>query len=173
MKRIPAVILFAILLANAAGFYVYYILELQHIHREMRAMLTTLPDEKLTRLVLPIQEYESSLVEDDEIKYKGRMFDVARMQHVSDSVIVFGVFDEKEDNLLALANEILNKPFDQHSPVTQSVVHFICLDFLPTQHLPDTSYDGKVISHASSYFFSTFTFSLHHKVPPPRVMLEI
>jgi len=173
MKRIPAIILFAILLANAAGFYVYYIIELQHIHQQMRAMLRTLPDEKLARLVLSIHAYESSLVEDDEIKYKGRMFDVARTQYVTDSVIVFGVFDEKEDNLLALANDILNKPFDQHSHVTHSVVHFISLDFLPGQQVDDASYEGKVIEHASSYFLSTLAFSLHHEAPPPRVTFEM
>ena len=168
MKRVSAIFLFAILLVNAAGFYVYYIVELQTIHLEMRAKIRHLPDEQLTGLVLSSTEYERSLVEEDEIKVKGKMFDVARVKHIGDSVMVFGIYDEKEDDLLALANEIISKPFDQDSDVTRSVLRFISLDFLPGQLLCNVSNHGRQIRHASNYFLASSSPALQCEAPPPR-----
>lgn len=168
MKRIPALFLFAILLINAAGFYVYYVIALQRIHLEMRAKLKTLPDEKLTRLVLSKDEYRKSLVEDDEIKVNGKMFDVGRIQQRGDSVIVLAMHDEKEDDLLAFASEIISKPFEQDSAVTGSVLQFISLIFLPGQLIADFSCDGDIITHDSNYFLPTSSSILRHEAPPPR-----
>lgn len=168
MKRIPAFLLFAILLVNTAGFYVYYFITLQRIHREMKAKLRTLPEEELTRLVLSNEDYRKSLVEEDEIKVSGKMFDVGRTQVLKDSVIVFGVYDEKEDDLLALMNEIVSKPFDKDSGVTGSVLQFITLTFLPGQNVGNLLCDGHIVKHDSIYFISLSDSLLRQEAPPPR-----
>lgn len=168
MKRIPAFVLFTILLVNAAGFYVYYFLTLQRIHWEMRAKLKTLPDEELTRLVLSNEDYRKSLVEEDEIKVNGKMFDVGRIQVLKDSVIVFVVYDEKEDDLLALVNEIISKPFDKDPGVTGSVLQFITLVFLPGQNVGNFLGNGHIVKHDSVYFISITDSVLRHEAPPPR-----
>jgi hypothetical protein len=171
MKRIPALFLFAILLVNSAGFYVYYVIALQRIHREMRAQLKMLPDEMLTRIVLSTDEYSNSLVEDDEIKVKGKMFDVARIDLLKDFVIVFGMYDEKEDDLLAFVNEIISKPLTQDSNVTGSVLQFIALSFLPGQSIDDLLCHGKFIAHDSDYNFPMHSLTLQHEAPPPRCIV--
>jgi hypothetical protein len=170
MKRIPALVLLAILLVNTTGFYVYYVIALQRIHKEMRAKLRTLPDEKLSRLVLSREVYEGSLVEDDEIKLNGKMYDIARSTLGKDSVILYAMHDEKEENFLTFANEIISKPFKQDSAVTGSVLHFIALVFLPGQEITTTHSDGRAVAHQSNYIFSFKVLSLQHEVPPPRVM---
>lgn len=160
--------LLTILLVNTTGFYVYYIIALQRIHKEMRVQLSTLPDEKLSRLVLPRDIYEASLVGDDEIKLKGRMYDIARSTIAKDTVIVFALHDEKEENLLAFANEIISKPFKQDSNVTGSVLHFIALVFLPGQRIISAYTEGETIAHQSLYNFSLNALFLQHEAPPPR-----
>ncbi len=167
MKRIPALVLFAILMANTAGFYVYYAITLQRIHREMRAAIRTLPDDKLSRLALTDDEYKKSIVEDGEIKVAGKMFDVARIKQRGDSVIVFALHDEKEDNLLALADEIVSKPFKQDAGVTSSVVHFISMIFLPGEHVTVLSATGKDVRHDSGYFDLDLSIAQKKVSPPP------
>lgn len=168
MKKIPAVLLFVILLVNTAGFYVYYVIALQRIHREMRAQLRTLPDEQLSRLVLSRKTYKTSLVEADEIKVNEKMYDVARIELRGDSVIVLAMHDKTEENFLAFANEIISKPFKQDSNVTGSILQFISLDFLPGQYVNNFSSYGRMILHHSFYLFPANTSLLQHEAPPPR-----
>jgi hypothetical protein len=170
MKKIPALVLLTILLVNTTGFYVYYVIALQRIHKEMRGKLRTLPDEKLSRLVLLRDTYEASLVEDDEIKLNGKMYDIARSTLGKDSVILYAMHDEKEENFLTFANEIISKPFKQDSAVTGSVLHFIALVFLPGQQIATTHSDDGTVAHQSNYTFSLNAFSLQHEAPPPRTM---
>ena len=168
MKKFSAIFLFVILLVNTAGFYVYYIVELQKIHRAMRAKIRNLPDEQLTRIALSSTEYEQSFVEADEIKVKGKMFDVAGVRHMGDSVIVLGAYDEKEDDLIALAKEIISKPFDQDSDATKCALEFISLDLLPGALLYTVANDGKEITHSSNYFSQVPSSTLQNITPPPR-----
>lgn len=167
MKRIPALLLFAILMVNAAGFYVYYAVALQRIHDEMRAAIRTLPDHKLTRLALAHQAYRKSIVEEGEIKVDSKMFDVARVKQQGDSVIVFALHDEKEDDLLAFADEIISKPFEQDAGVTTSVLQFISMMFMPGQHVDVFSPDANDIHHASKYVDSNLSIAQARGTPPP------
>jgi hypothetical protein len=168
MKKISALLLFAILFANTAGFYVYYTIALHRIHTEMRAKLRTLPDEQLSRLAFTKKTFKAALVEEGEVNVNGKMYDIARMQFQKDSIIAFAMHDEKEENFLAFANEVVSKPFEQDANVTGSVLQFISLLFLPGQNVNNLFSDSSLISHQSTYLFLSNTFHIQHKAPPPR-----
>jgi hypothetical protein len=170
MKKIPAFLLLAVLLVNAAGFYVYYAIELNRIHREMRAKIRQMPDHALTRLSLTHQQFENSFVENDEVKVNGKMFDIGRIKTTSDSVIVFALHDEKEEDLMAFVNDIVSKPFDQKSGVTEFVVNYIGLNYLPGQQVREFSTEGSSITHFSQYTHSSNVWFRRVDFPPPRMV---
>jgi hypothetical protein len=149
MKRLAAIVLLIILTANVAGFYVYYVISLKRIHSEMRASIRMLPEHKLTRLVLSRDLYKESLVEDDEIRLHGEMYDVARTSEEEDSIVVYALHDEKEESFMAFANEIMAKPFKPDQSVNTSVIGFIGLIFLPAQQVKKFQRDCLEIDHAS------------------------
>jgi hypothetical protein len=168
MKRIPALVLLAVLLVNAAGFYVYYVIELQRIHSAMRAHLRTLPDHALTRLSLTPQGYRNALVEEDEIRVSGDMFDVGRVKITADSIIVYALHDEREDDLIGLVNDIISKPFNPDADVASYLVNYLSLTYLPVNLSIQTDcVEGYPISHQSAYLIRFNSIcSLEHFQPP-------
>lgn len=160
--------LLGILFANSAGFYVYYIVALRTIHSEMRARLRTLPEEQLSRLVLSRETYEASLVEEDEISLNGKMYDIARIIVTKDAVIAYAMHDEKEEDLMALASEIIAKPFKQDRNVTGSVIHFISLTFLPGQQIKTRGTDGESVAHQTNHTLGLRSLFGQPSAPPPR-----
>jgi hypothetical protein len=174
MKRIPAVLMLAILLINAAGFYVYYIIELQRIHTAMRAQLRNLPEERLTRISLTPKEYADVNVEENEIRMHGQMFDIARLTVTDDSVIVFALHDKREDNLLAFLNDITSKPFSCETEVITGVIDYITLNYLlERQSMATTSFIGKTIIHNSAYLREFKSFFHLRNFQPPRVTSQL
>lgn len=171
MKKVSALLLFSILFTNTAGFYVYYVIALQRIHTESRASLRTLPEEQLTRLIVSRETFNDSRVERDEIKLDGKMYDIARISFTPDSVIVFAMHDEKEENFLSFANEIMSKPFQQDSNVTGSVLQFISLIFVPGQRINLFDSDSSIVEHQSNHPLLISERSIVLRVPPPRIDL--
>src|SRR5687768_14442658 len=102
--------MFAILAVNGTGFYVYYFLSLQNIRREMRERLKLTADEELEILTLVAEDYKQAIADDHEVKVNGKMYDVARIKTLGDSVVVYCTHDEKEDDLLAFAAAIFSMP---------------------------------------------------------------
>lgn len=122
-------ILLAILLTNAAGFYFYYAAALQHLRWEQRARLAKMPARQLDRLILSLNEYSSAKVDEHEIRWQGKMFDVARVVAAGDSLHVYGLYDPKEDSLLSLADHFLTSPFDSDK-MPDVIKQYLSLQFL-------------------------------------------
>jgi hypothetical protein len=163
-----AIVMLMILLANGAGFYVYYSLQLRQIRVEMRQALKLLPDHELQVLTLTRTEFEEALVEEDEVKVKGKMYDIARIQAEGDVITIYGLHDEKEDNLFALLREIIGKPIKDRSAMPSQVIQFLSLNFI----LSSTSFvfwnDAVPITNISGYSFSSGIRLPEKLDPPPR-----
>jgi hypothetical protein len=163
-----SVLLLSIILANAAGFYVYYALQLQQIKVEMREALKRIPRHELDVLKLSVQEFNQSLVEDLELEYKNKMYDVAWIERDGDQVTVFGKYDETEDSLLAMLDFLLNSPLKNKNEIPVGVWQYISMIFVipvNTFDIPFTSTRTKTLSR---YWFSTKPFITTIQVPPPR-----
>jgi hypothetical protein len=167
VKRAYAILIFAILLMNTAGFYVYYAVQLQQIRYEMRQALKLLPDHALEVLTLSIAAYHEAKVEEYEVRVNGKMYDIARISISGDSVKIFCIHDEKEDNLMALLAEIVSKPLEDRRAMPDSILEFLSLVFLqPGNELyfntttPETFF--------TAYHFSITDVLIFRDSPPPR-----
>lgn len=153
-------------MVNAAGFYVYYALQLQRIHSEMREALKFLPDSELEVLVVSNTDYKNFLVDDHEVKVKGKMYDIARITFSKDSVKVFCVHDENEDDLFALLSEIISKPLKTKSAMPGAVMQFIGLMFITPDN--NFSFYKVALEKASTfYFFYVSEIIISQDIPPP------
>jgi hypothetical protein len=168
LKRAGTILILVILLSNGTGFYVYYFLRLQDIRAEMRERLKLLPDEELEVLTLTREEYRKSVVEENEVKVNGKMYDVARVKISGRIVRVYCVHDEKEDNLLAFAAELLSAPMKEKPSVPVQIFQFIGLNFiLPTSDF-DINNSGALVSIATPYGFALTEVCIQPSAPPPR-----
>lgn len=169
VKRIYAILIFAILMTNAAGFYVYYAVQLQQIRAEMREALKHLPDHALEVLTLSRAAYNAAKVEEHEVQVNGKMYDVARIVITRDSVTVYGLHDAKEDNLVALLEEIISKPLKDRRSMPASILDFISLMFVqPVNEL----YLGResLGTVFTAYHFAVADVLIMCDSPPPRIL---
>lgn len=157
------------MLCNGAGFYVYYVLQLQQIRMEMRGALKQTPDHLLDKFTLSQKDFKEAKVEDHEVMVDGKMYDIARVQMRSDSVFVYCLHDEKEDDLLILVDYLVSCPVTKKDSIPGVVMRFLSLTFLiPSTHfgLPERSLTPV---NFAPYTFDIKLFAREIHSPPPRV----
>ena len=71
----------------------------------MKTAMKAMPDVALQKRVLTREQYQSALAGEDELNINGHMFDMARVIFHERSVIVLGLEDHDEDNLLVFLKE--------------------------------------------------------------------
>lgn len=168
-RHITASSLLIILLINGLGFYVFYALELKRIHDSSRELIKILPDAQLTRIILSLEEYKDSKVGADELKLDEKMYDVARLEHKADSVIVYAMHDEEEENILSFVGTIISQPEFDHSRVPASVIQFLNVSYLLSVHaLSFDAYNASSVNHHTLYHFAIAGALTRQDVPPPR-----
>lgn len=143
-----------LMVVHLAGFYVYFVLRLHTIHEQARAGIASLPDERLARLELTTREFESLGGDDGEIRYNGRMYDIARTEVHGDHTVVFALHDADEDDLLAFIAAVVDTAGQDSQQAPQALTFFLSLSFLPASELLLSEPHGRVISHSTmSVFF--------------------
>lgn len=170
VKRIYAILLLAILTVNAMGFYLYYALQLQKIHAEMREALKFSPEHELEVLELSHAGYKNAKVDDHEVRVKGKMYDIARIKVLKDSVVIFCVHDEKEDDLLAFVAEIISKPLNTKDSMPGVIIQFLSLMFItPCNEIQLQALASE--QGLTDYLISSSEIFLFRISPPPRTAI--
>jgi hypothetical protein len=65
--------------------------------------------ENLEKVNLSILEYEQLRIDESEVMVEGKLYDVAALEIYNDSVTLYVLHDEDEENLLALMDSFLEK----------------------------------------------------------------
>ena len=168
VKRAYAILMLAILLVNGTGFYAYYIIQLRQIRAEMRQALKLRPDHELDVIALTVATFKEALVEEDEMKVNGRMYDIARVEKSGNLIRVYCLHDEKEDDLIALLQELVSKPLKDRSDMPSEIINFITLNFVkPQADFVLQSFYVSVVNN-SPYRLSSGVLSSAVVTPPPR-----
>jgi hypothetical protein len=167
VRKVKAILLLAILVINASGFYVYYVVQLQMIHVEMRRALQQKPDKELEVLVLTREEFAEARVEEHEVKVDGKMYDIARTKPDGDKIKIFCLHDAKEDDLLAFLDEIVSRPINQTNSMANSAFQFLSLIFIIPEEYNSESIIVSTFQNAARYFFNLIEFCSTPSSPPP------
>jgi hypothetical protein len=133
----------------------------------MRARLRSLPDDALQQIRLSSVEFKKARVEEHEIKVAGKMYDIARIEKIGDSFLVYCLHDEGEDNLISFLDKILKLPLkDKKVPV--QVFQFSLLTFIVpvVQHIQPHMVCKQIAFTALQQTYHSFIPSI--EAPPPK-----
>jgi hypothetical protein len=144
MRKAAAIFLLLLFLFNLSGFYWVFCVKESANKQEMQVALQT-PETRLADIVVPIKltETENNLFQqtgEDEIRYHGKMYDVARSERTPDGFVHFYcINDTQEENLNAdFAQQVLDNsasvPAKSTSgkPSKLTILSFL-KDYLPTE----------------------------------------
>lgn len=167
VKRAAVIFLLMLLLIQVGGCYIYFVGRLAAIRTEMREQLKYLPEEQLTRFQFTEAELKKAWVEDHEIKVAGKMYDIARITHQHNFIVVLALHDEAEDNLLAFLSEMVSRSANDKKPVPIQIEQLLTLSFLPVAAIRlHNSYSE--ISHTTPYNKVCTEVFFTLELPPPR-----
>ena len=128
----------------------------------MREQLKLLPLEKLEKIVLDGEEFKKSRVDEHEVRIGSKMYDIARVEILGDSIIVYALHDAREDSLLTFISFLINEPVDKKE--MKQIAQFLLLAYLPPnepicfspvlKHKPNTRYTNPYHDLVTEEFFT-------------------
>lgn len=168
MKKVISILIVCVLLLHLAGFYVYFLVRLGEIRTQIRRELALLPVESLDLITVSKKQFQKSWTDDLEMKWKGRMYDIARVEVDGDVVKVFARHDSAEDDLLSFITSIVQTASQDEQRVPNSVFRFFTLEFEVLNKMPVAFLDSTRFDHSSRYLTPQSFFDLSITSPPPR-----
>ena len=139
LKRLISILLAMTLIFNSAGYILVFYQLKKYFKKEAFSKLENYIDPKdLTTIVISKHQYDNEdenfyFVEPHEIKYFGKMYDIARTDFTEDSVVIHALNDENEDNLHELFAFFFTRNLNDKYSHTASIINKIINDAgLPT-----------------------------------------
>lgn len=168
VKRYFSIALISFFFLNFLGVYLYFGVRLMQIRTEMKTALRNLPNEKLTTFTFTESELKQVRVDEGEIKVKGKMYDIARMERADQNIIIYALHDVAEDNLLAFLDEIARRPLEDKQAPPSQLFQLITLTFIAPVQYTFTDKDENFRELNARYLRSSL--NIHHEIesPPPQ-----
>lgn len=168
VKKLFSFFLIGILLVHLAGFYVYFVVRLGEIRMTMREQLAQMPVDLLDKIIVPRDEFRSSWMEEREMQWNEKMYDIARVEPAGDSVIIFCKQDKDEEDLLSFLAAVVEMSSEDSRPAPTSVTQFFTLEFVITGILCPSASVTNLVDQKGQYIFYAPQVSLIPTTPPPQ-----
>ncbi len=168
VKKYISLVLIGLLVIHLAGFYVYFMVRLGDLRMNMREKLETLPTDQLTTVQIPAHQFKAAWLEGREMKWKGNMYDIARVEQKKDFVIVLCLQDKDEDSLLGFISAVIDMSAQDTRSAPVSVTQFFTLKFIVSPALCPTRSIAKLIVFPGWKQFHIMPVTIIPVTPPPR-----
>lgn len=96
---------------NTAGLYLLFSARMIMIKHHMNTLLLNMPTERFEKIVMEEQDYREALVENNEIRVEGKMYDVGKVVHFGSKVELLVIRDTLEEHLFSFLNHKNLFPF--------------------------------------------------------------
>lgn len=169
MKRLYAIVLLAVCGFAMGGAYLYFAVRLVHIRQSMREQLAALPAEELDCVELHAEDFIRCRVDGHELKIGSRMFDIARIEHDGDKILVYGLYDEAEDNLLVLLNTVILRLHEDENPLPVSLLALLTQVYTVPQGVALVRPAIRCQTTEVPYLRNFSSFQPKKHTPPPRI----
>lgn len=167
MKRCFAIGMVIVFTLHFVGWFGYFGVRLTAIRAEMKRQLQQTSTEELEKIILTPTEYQTALHEEDEMQWRGKMYDIAKVEPNDGHYVVHALHDQSEDNLLSLLNEALKRSASDKKPVPSQLISFIQSIGLPVQWtFSNTCSLDKICDSPYINLYSSFRSTIDS--PPPR-----
>ena len=168
VKKFISLLLICLLVIHLAGFYVYFVVRLGELRMEMREKLASLPADELDAIPIPLGQFKSSWIDQREMKWQGRMYDIARVERSGESMIVYCLQDTDEDNLLSFISAVVEMSSQDTRQAPTDVTQFFSLKFVIPGSLCPPRSAIEVEATQTPYAVHLAPVNLLPVTPPPR-----
>lgn len=168
VKKYTSLLLVCVLVIHLAGFYVYFIVRLGDLRMNMREKLAELPADQLEAVRIPLHQFKTSWIEDKEMKWQGKMFDIARVERHDNFIMVYCLHDKDEDGLLSFIGAVIDMSQQDRQSTPSSVTQFFSLKYILAPLTCHKRPVRETISPECPYRVSFNPVFILPVTPPPR-----
>ncbi len=169
LKKTLYISLLVLLIMQSGGLFV--VLKMQQytakaiMHNQIRRS-----GNDIQHLRLCESDYNKCIVDNKEIYYKGKRYDVVCLTKAGDSIDMSVIHDEKEGNVVKRMKDFFAKSDDGSKKTPQELIRLLTLDYLQTAH-PDIS----IVFYPFTTYKSPFIEGLIMRntevfLPPPELV---
>jgi hypothetical protein len=173
MKKVIPILLTFLIFFNSSGYIFIYIERLANNKREMKALIYSKDSLSIIqKLKFTWFDYETKLnwKEEKEFEYKGRMYDVERVEIKSNYVIVYCLRDETEEMLISNFEKGQKSNSTKDKIALGSHASSIAFHLLAIQSETYLSkIKNNVILHSGSYVNYYKSIYKNFPAPPPKL----
>lgn len=173
VRKIIPILLALLILVNSIGYILLYIERLATINLEIRKTINEdYSAEIVTKLALSNYEFTHFVrwKGDDEFKFKGKMFDVVKIERTQNQIIIFCIRDEKEEMLISSFEKIFKRNFSSdniNSNLRISLLNVQLLGLPIYEYALERNFSFNILSCGyTNNYISKF---LEANTPPPKV----
>jgi hypothetical protein len=159
----------------SSGFYIAFHISLQSIkHTQRQIILSSDLKNKFifefafSKDASTYKRQGISFIERDEIKYKGKMYDIVSQHDTTDSIFVKCISDEQEDYTIALSQNELIKNQNAKNEKDLSILKFnLGVYTFPDTGIPKFSLNKETLSHQFFHPGKLLFTIINVPSPPP------
>ncbi len=134
MKKIFAILLLTFLIINSIGFIAFYYYNSNLIKNEIKALFLKNPVlDKLELISIEKSQLKNPSifrrVNDKEIRYKGKLYDVFKEIVSTDKILFYGINDKKEEELFSNLSNYYKGQFNSNNIFKDKIRNFNQLFF--------------------------------------------
>ena len=136
-NKIPLLLcLLPIIILNVLGTTSFLQWQIQRIHIDQDNFIQN-NDIPLQTLTLSQADFQGAQTRKGEINWQGNMYDIAKTQSIQDSIIIYYIPDEQEDQILSKLNDALQpNPNQNTKPQPLQWIKLACLPYIiPSQEI--------------------------------------
>jgi hypothetical protein len=167
MKKLISILLALCFLIHFVGYYAYFAGRLNEIHSQVKRTKSKLPENQLTRLLIPVADQNSYYLESDEIEFQGKMYDVVRSARQGNVMVIFAIHDTEEDNLLSFIGAVVSTIDSDQSEVPVGFTAFFNLQYISACALILPALNFQYQKNLTAYFLKSHPKFLREYYLPP------
>ena len=172
MRKTISILLISLVLFNSFGFiFVYYQIGYYMKHSVLNQIQDYIPDNKLTVIAFNKSDNKSIsdfvLLNDEEIKYANKMYDIYKVVETKDSLKYICIFDENESILELVYNYFLqNNENIKYSSLHNILSNIILIASFPLEYnfYIEYNFNGLITSVSNKLLY----VNLDTLKPPPK-----
>ena len=167
LKKSAIILLVALMVLPSAALMLYKLLQCM-VQHEMEQECK-LPGNATDTLLLTSTEYAGSKINDREISYQGKMYDIKTVSIKGNKVALVAINDTKEESILKKIKALLPGADKKNSGLPLQLQKLISLTFVHPVEESTTVFSTIICRHNSRYTKDTHSSTRKVLSPPPQV----
>jgi hypothetical protein len=122
------------------------------------------------QLTLSYSDYVKSIVDDNEICFQGKMYDIKSMSFKNDSVCLVAINDIEEEDILKKIKKLFAADQSQKNKIPDSIIQLLSLDYILQPGILNHNVTSFSISVKYSYSENIIEQKSDIILPPPKLI---